>query len=274
MAEIDILGHPTWATIGSEKGETVLLLHGGLGNSDAMVDLLGARLSDTYRVAAFDRRGHGRTADTDEPFHYATMADETVAFLEHLGGPAHLIGWSDGGNVGLLVALRRPDLVGRLVTIGSNYHHDGLLPLDVDSDSPVLEMLSAEYAERSPDGAEHFDEIVGKSVTMFACEPDLTVDDLGKVSVPTLVMVGDDDAIARPHTCSLYESIPNAQLAVVPGASHALPMEQPEEVVRIITRFLTSEAKPATFMPMRRAVRSSAVDVHDPERGGAFFHAG
>jgi pimeloyl-ACP methyl ester carboxylesterase len=252
MAYVDVLGHQTWATIGSEKEQTVLLLHGGLSNSDAMLDLIGAPLSDTYRVAAFDRRGHGRTADTDEPFHYATMADETIAFLEQLGGPAHLIGWSDGGNVGLLVALRRPDLVGRLVMIGSNYHHEGLLPLPIEGDSPVLEMLLADYSERSPDGADHFGEVVGKSLTMFATEPDLTVDDLHAVSVPVLVLVGDDDLIVLSHTCALYESIPGAQLAVVPGASHALPMEQPEEVVRIISRFLTGDATPTTLMPIRR----------------------
>ena len=87
---------------------------------------------------------------------------------------------------------------------------------------------------------------------MFASEPELTVDDLGTVSVPVLVMVGDDDSIALAHTCSLYESIPGAQLAVVPGASHTLPMEQPEETVRIISRFLAGDAKPATLMPMRR----------------------
>ena len=180
------------------------------------------------------------------------MADETIAFLEQLGGPAHLIGWSDGGNVGLLVAMQRPELVGRLVTIGSNYNHDGLLPLPVDADSPVLAMLAAEYGERSPDGAEHFGEIVGKSLEMFAVEPTLTVDDLRTVAVPVLVMVGDDDAIALAHTCSLYEAIPGAQLAVVPGASHALPLEQPEETVRIINRFLTGDATPATLMPIRR----------------------
>ena len=254
MAYVDILGHPTWTTIDREKKDaTVVLLHGGLSDSDAMLDTIGAPLRETYRIAAFDRRGHGRTADTDAPFHYDTMADETIAFLEHLGGSAHLIGWSDGGNVGLLVALRRPELVERLVMIGSNYNHDGLLPLEVEDDSPVFAMLQAVYAERSPDGAEHFAEVVGKSITMFAAEPVLTVDDLRTVSVPALVMVGDDDAIALSHTCSLYESIPQSQLAVVPGASHGLPMEQPEETARIITRFLAGDVSPATLMPMRRS---------------------
>ncbi|MDQ1380757.1 MAG: hypothetical protein QOJ71_1476 [Actinomycetota bacterium] len=253
MAYIEILGHPTWATMGTEKDATVLLLHGGLSNSDMMLDAMGAPLSNTYRVTAFDRRGHGRTADTEAPFHYAAMADETIAFLEQLGGPAHLIGWSDGGNVGLLVAMRRPDLVGRLVMIGSNYHHDGLLPMHVDDDSPVLAMMLANYSERAPDGADHFGEVVAKTFTMFATEPELTVDHLRAVSVPALVLVGDDDAIALSHTCSLYESIPGAQLAVVPGASHALPLEQPDETVRIISRFLAGDATPTTVMPMRRA---------------------
>ena len=103
MSYISLLGHQTWASTGTDKDETVVLLHGGLSNSDLMLDTIGGPLAATYRVAAFDRRGHGRTADTSEPFHYAAMADETIAFLEHLGGPAHLIGWSDGGNVGLLV---------------------------------------------------------------------------------------------------------------------------------------------------------------------------
>ena len=166
MSYVSLLGHQTWASIGLEKDETVLLLHGGLSNSDAMLDTIGGPLSDTYRVAAFDRRGHGRTADTSEPFHYATMADETIAFLEHLGGPAHLIGWSDGGDVGLLVALRRPELVRRLVLIGTNYHHDGLRP--GGSLDEVLAIATPSYAERSPDGADHFDEVLGKSLTMWS----------------------------------------------------------------------------------------------------------
>lgn len=255
MSHVRLLGHQTWASIGSEKDEKVLLLHGGLSNSEALLDTVGQLLGASYRVAAFDRRGHGRTADTSEPFHYATMVDETIAFLEHLGGPAHLIGWSDGGNVGLLVALRRPDLVGRLVVIGSNYHHDGLRPLGPQDQ--LFAMQTASYAERSPDGADHFDEVLGKTLTMWESEPQLTVDDLRRVAVPVLVMVGDDDAIELSHTCSLYESIPGAQLAVVPGTSHALPIEQPDETVRIIERFLRAELPPTTIMPIGRAAPGS-----------------
>ena len=88
---------------------------------------------------------------------------------------------------------------------------------------------------------------------MFTSEPQLTVDDLRKVSVPVLVLVGDDDLMHLSHTCSLYESITGAQLAVVPGTSHLLPLEAPDETVRIVERFLAAELPPATMMPIRRA---------------------
>ena len=122
MPTLDLLGHPTWYTVQGAGDETVLLLHGGLSNSDALLDSIGGPLGEHRRVAAFDRRGHGRTADTPEAFHYESMVDETIAFIEHIGGPVHIVGWSDGGIVGLLLALRRPELVGRLVAIGANYH--------------------------------------------------------------------------------------------------------------------------------------------------------
>lgn len=95
----------------------MLLLHGGIVDSRSLLDSIGPALAEPYRVAAFDRRGHGRTADTAEPLHYDAMADETIGVLEYLDRPAHLVGHSDGGDVGLLVAMRPPDLVQRVVMI-------------------------------------------------------------------------------------------------------------------------------------------------------------
>ncbi|MFZ0249045.1 MAG: alpha/beta hydrolase [Acidimicrobiales bacterium] len=254
MTYVDILGHPTWISVGIENDETTLLLHGGIVDSRSLLGSIGPALSERYRVAAFDRRGHGRTADTAEGLHYDTMADETVAVLEYLDldRPAHLIGHSDGGDVALLVAMRRPDLVQRLVLIGSNFHHTGLLAIGELMTPDVHEMFATMYGECSPDGREHFDEFLAKTYAMWASEPSLTPTDLATVSVPVLVLVADDDAIALSHTCLLYESIPGAQLAVVPGASHLLPIEQPEETVRIIRKFLESSLPPATLMPIRR----------------------
>ena len=92
---------------------------------------------------------------------------------------------------------------------------------------------------------------------MVTTEPTLTVDDLTKVTTPTLVMVGDDDLITLDHTCALYESLPAGQLCVVPRASHGLPLEYPEETARNVLGFLAADLPPATLMPVRRAGAAS-----------------
>jgi pimeloyl-ACP methyl ester carboxylesterase len=251
---VDIDGHATWVDDRGGAGEPLLLLHGGLSNSDALLNSIGSGLAERFRVVAFDRRGHGYTADTNAGFHYDDMAAEAVRVLEDVvGGPAHLVGWSDGGIVALLVALRRPDLVHKLVVIGANYHFDGVMPVEQDPQSPVPEELGKAYIERSPDGAEHLEVVVRKSLAMFSSEPTLTTADITRITQPVLVMVGDDDLATLPHTVSLYESLPEGQLAVVPGASHALPLEQPEAVTGLILNFLTAAGPPQTLFPIRRA---------------------
>lgn len=91
--------HPTRVEDRGGSGTPLLLLHGGLSNSDELLNSIGPGLSKSYRVVAFDRRGHGYTADTDADFHYAGMAAETIGVLEKVvDGAAHLVGWSDGGQ--------------------------------------------------------------------------------------------------------------------------------------------------------------------------------
>jgi pimeloyl-ACP methyl ester carboxylesterase len=254
---VTIGGHPTWVADRAGPGEPVLLLHGGLGSSDDdLLDSIGPALVDRHRVVAFDRRGHGHTPDTDADFHYADMAAETIGVLEQVvGGPAHLVGWSDGGIVALLVALDRPDLVRKLVVVGANYHRDGVLPIEADPQSPLGQALAANYSERSPDGPGHFATVLHKGLALIEAEPTLTTDDIAGITQPTLVMAGDDDVIRLAHTCSLYEALPRGRLAVVPGASHALPLEQPELVARLITDFLAATDPPDTLLPIRRAGR-------------------
>jgi pimeloyl-ACP methyl ester carboxylesterase len=228
------------------------MLHGGISDSEMLLDPLEPALRERFRIVAVDRRGHGRTADTEAPFHYEDMATESIAAIEKLiAGPAHLVGWSDGGNVALLVALRRPDLVRSLVLIGANFNFDGNMPMG-PGDGSGPKMLRDRYAERSPDGAEHFAVVFEKSRTMWAVEPTLTTDDLRRVSAPALVLVGDDDLMTLAHTASLYESLRQGQLAIVPGTSHAVVMEKPELVGLLIRSFLSDPGKPKTHLPVRR----------------------
>lgn len=258
MKEILLGGHPTWALVPKKGGELVVLLHGGMSSSASMLRSIGPKLDREFHVAAFDRRGHGGTADTDEPFSYEAMADEAILFLEYLGRPVHLIGHSDGANVVLLVALRRPDLVRRAVVIGANYHHDGLLATpEIDFESPEFLEWSIRYGELSPNGVAHAKVMAVKSERMLKSGPTLEIEDLHQIAVPVLVMAGDDDVAKLEHTCSMYEAIRDSQLAIVPGTSHALLKERTKECARIITRFLKSNLTPVTFMPIRRATNET-----------------
>lgn len=252
---LSLNGHPTWAKLPKEKGPLTVLLHGGMSSSASLLHSIGPGLRRHFAIAAFDRRGHGRTADTEAPFHYEDMADETVAFLEHLGRRAHLVGHSDGGNVALLVARKRPDLVKRLVVVGANFHHDGLLALpEMVEESPEFATWAHKYAQHSPDGLAHASVVFRKALTLFRTEPTLTEADLHAIVTPTLVMVGDDDVASLTHTAALFEALPDAQLSVLPGTSHAVLKERTKESVRIISHFLRASLPPVTYAPVRRLV--------------------
>jgi pimeloyl-ACP methyl ester carboxylesterase len=251
-------GHKTWVLLPKKKRYTVVLLHGGLSSSGSLVKVLKRPLSKKFEVAAFDRRGHGRTADTDAPFSYDDMADETIAFITSLKRRVSLLGHSDGANVALLVALRRPDLLRRVVVVGANFHYGGLMPMEEFTPaSPDFEAFAQDFATRSPDGIEHAAAVVEKSLHLIKNEPTLWVEDLRTISVPVLVMAGDDDVACLDHTVALYESIPNAQLAIIPGASHGVLKEQTKACVGMIIRFLRGPETPTTKYPLRRAQRDA-----------------
>jgi pimeloyl-ACP methyl ester carboxylesterase len=249
-------------------GEPLVLLHGGLSTNETWA----AQVSDfrtRFRVVAPERRGHGHTPDLGGPMSYDVMAADTIGFLEAVvGSPAHLLGWSDGGIIGLLVAIARADLVRKLIVIGTNFDTSGLAAKAMDglmtmiADSDDLAMLRTPYEAASPDGAEHWSEVVTKFKQMVSTQPSITVEQLGRISAPTLVIAADDDAITLEHTSTLFRAIPNSELAIVPGTSHFLAMEKPELVNRLVLDFLENDPVP-TFMPLRRAPVGA-----DPEAAG------
>jgi len=240
----------------SGDGEPVVLLHGGFGGTHLFGALVPA-FAEHYRVFVVEQRGRGRTADVDGPISYQVLADDMVGFIEQvIEEPTRLVGFSDGGVVGLLVAIQRPGLLKRLVTVGANFHREGLIGAELwTSASPDDEDWTGprqRYAEVSPDGPDHFPVVFGKLQRMWREEPTLGEEDVAAIPIPVLVVAGDDDVIRHQHTVALYEALPHGQLAIIPGASHAVFMEKPILLSGILLDFLAEEGSPQTILPVRR----------------------
>ena len=235
------------------QGDPCVLLHpGGAGvDSRALAPNLDG-LAQVCHAYTPEQRAHGRTPDVDGPVSYDLMAKDTVMFIESvIGQPVRLVGCSDGAVVALMVARHRPDLVRRLVFVAGVFHRDGWEEGVLDGEPP--EFFKQSYGEVSPDGIGHYDVVVAKLAAMHAREPALTQADLRKITPRTLVMVGDDDEVRLEHAIAMYRSMPDAELAVVPGTSHGLLAEKPGLCNLLITEFLTKDPV-QTFAPIHRAV--------------------
>ena len=242
MAYVDVNGLATWHEVQGE-GPPVVLLHGAFAGASAWAAQAPVLARAGYRVHIPERRGHAHTRDVEGPLTYGVMADDTIAYLDRvIGGPAHLVGWSDGAVVGLLVALRRPDLVDRLVLVGQYYNSSGKVPGGLADQlggggDQVMGFLRGEYDRVSPDGPEHFPVVYDKTLRMLATEPELELASLTAVAAPTLVLQGDRDEVTLEHGAAVAAAMPNGRLAVLPG-THALPVEAPEVVNALLVWFL------------------------------------
>jgi len=247
---IKVDGHDLYCYEWENEGEAVVLLHGGLSQTAHWAASIVPSLED-YHVFAYDRSSHGFTAYREESINFKYQLREAIAYLETVvKEPAHIIGWSDGGIIGLMLAISRPDLVKSLVTIGANFHYNGTIPQF--EMGPISDEDRAEYAIYSPDSPETLDLIHDHFRVMWKTEPDISLDDLKKIQCPVLVMAGDDDVIQHGHTVELFEVLPLGQLAIIPGTSHIVPKEKPGLVNLLINEFLEDLSYPITKWPIRR----------------------
>jgi pimeloyl-ACP methyl ester carboxylesterase len=241
---VDAGGLHTYYEVAGE-GEPLLLLHGGFCPAETF-DGLTPRLAEEYRVYLPERCGRGCTPDVEGPITFENMAQDTLAFMDALDiSSAHLVGWSDGALVALHVALQRPDLASKLVLIGMAVNHDGFPAEAREMLGPSLSpeilppFLRELYANVSPDGPEHFDVVFEKLSATWKTEPSFELSELERLAMPTLVMIGDRDLVTVEHAAAMQRAIRDAQLAVVPGASHGFPMETPELASRPVIAFLS-----------------------------------
>lgn len=222
------------------EGAPLLLLHGGSGTAEYFSEAV-PYFADQFRVIVVELMGHGRTGDdVDRSFHYHDMAEDVVEFMRVLGiESASILGYSDGGIVGLDMAIHHPDLVSKLAVTGANSRVDGYTAEAQESartfvadEAPVSEA----YARLSPDGADHWPVFLGRLQRMWVVEPSFTAAQLRSIGIPTLLIVGDADIVTPEHAVEMFRTIPGAQLCVVPNAGHGvLPNET-------ILTFLREEA--------------------------------
>jgi pimeloyl-ACP methyl ester carboxylesterase len=226
------------------QGQPLVLLHPGGADSRVFESNL-PELTEHFRVFRPDRRGHGRTADVKGPISDELMARDTLAFPEQVvGGPAFLLGHSDGAPVALVMALLRPDLVSRLVVASGVFHHEGWAPGAIYLDEESMAFFVEFHGAVSPDGPNAFPALNAKLDRMHEEEPTLPVADLAGYTGPSLVMVGDDeDEIPIEHTLAFRAGLPRSQLAIVPGTGHGLLMEKPDLCNQIIMDFLTERVE-------------------------------
>ena len=223
-------------------GAPVVFLHGGFCSAEVMREL-SEQLSG-YAVHAPERPAHGRTADHGREFHYDDGVTDTLAVMDAVGlESAHIVGFSDGADIGMLLALAHPDRVLSLVHISGNLHSgEGVYRAEEDQAGSMpreqLDLVAREYAELSPDGADHADDVEKRILQMWETEPNIDPASLTALRMPVLVMAGDTDVMLLEHTAHIQRSIPGAQLVIVPGTSHMLVRERPGLVGRIIQEFL------------------------------------
>ncbi len=228
-----------FAQIGT--GPPVLLLHGGLANSNYWGYQL-MYLARSFTVTVMDTRGHGRSPMTSHSFSYGLFAEDVVRLLDFLKIPeVSIVGWSDGAITGLQLAMTEPNRVSRLFAFGVNSSVDGLKASGTRSQvfATFVDRCRTEYTLLSPH-PERWLQLVDGLRAMWRTEPHFTNQRLATVKQPTTISVGEyDEIIKREHTERMASSIPGARLVLQRGVSHFAMLQNPAQFNEAITEFLT-----------------------------------
>jgi pimeloyl-ACP methyl ester carboxylesterase len=223
------------------EGIPVLLLHGGFGNSNYFGNLVPALIEKGYRVLAMDSRGHGRSTRTNAPQTYHLMAEDVIGLLDALNiRRVKLVGWSDGGIIGLDLALNHPNRIAGLFAFGTNSDPSGTM--DGGDKNPVfagyLARARDEYRALSPTPNQwaSFEAAMNE---MWSTLPAYTADQLRSIKVPTTIADGEHDEVIKPeHTKYLAATIPGARIIILPNVSHFAMLQSPAEFDSAVIEFL------------------------------------
>jgi len=238
-------------------GTPLLLLHGGLFNIDLQFGELLPALASTRKVVAADFQGHGRTNDIDRPLTCADLASDVVGLLRHLDIPqADVFGFSVGGGVALHLAIRQPELVRKAVVSSVSFHPEGDRPensgavgeltVDMIAGTP----MDADYQAKSPH-PDRLQDLLDKIGTFDRGFPGWSDEDIRGIAAPTLITVGDCDAVRLEHAVRFLQlrggdvngdfvGVPASQLAVFPGTTHFFGLARADLVLDVVLTFLNA----------------------------------
>lgn len=224
------------------EGDPLLLLHGGLANGTYWANQIPAFAQD-YQVIVMDSRGHGRSSFDDTPISYDLMSSDVLALLDHLEiAKTDLVGWSDGGIIGLDIALSNPDRLNRVVAYGANFDPSGVR-LDIgtsDRFNAYIARAEEDYQKRSPH-PERWNEFLANISNMWATEPNWTMEQIASITTPFLILDGaEEEAIDLNQTKLMAVLMPNAELLLIPGTGHFAMFEKPEEFNQIVLDYLAN----------------------------------
>lgn len=224
------------------SGEPLLLVHGNggsIGSLAAQIEYFRER----RQVIAMDSRDQGRSGDSADPLTYEKMTDDLAALLDHLEiGPVDVLGWSDGGIEALLLGMRHPDKVKRLVAMAPNLNpsEEALYPETIALTREMLDSMATEWRD-TPQGRREL-----KATELLLAEPNIDASELGSIEAPTLILVGDHDVVRREHAVEIYEHLPNGKLKILRNATHMAPQDDPARFNRAVERFFR---KPVSVAP-------------------------
>ncbi len=225
------------------KGSPVIFLHGGLANTDYWGNQVPA-VAAHHTVILMDSRGHGRSTRDQRPYGYDLMADDVVALMDELKiARADIVGWSDGAILGIDLALRHKERVGKVFAFAANTATSGVKD-DTETNptfAAFIDRARHEYARNSAT-PEDFDGFLDQISHMWNAQPNWSDAELKAIDTPILVVDGDhDEAIKREHTEYIATTIPHAGLLILPNASHFAFLQDPKQFNFAILHFLGDE---------------------------------
>lgn len=239
-----------YATFGA-TGSPVLLLHGGMGNSDHWAHQVRA-LESSHRVIVIDSRGQGRSTrpppppartrtKAPAPPSYTQLAADVLAVMDHLAlDKAAIVGWSDGGEVALELAIHHPDRVAQLVIYGATYSATGHKPRKRSTTFARYTAKCRADHERLSATPKHFDALVRWLVPLWRTPYELTHEQLAAIHAPTLIIHGErDEIVERSHIEDMARRIPAARLAILANTSHFALWQDPAAFNKLLVDFLS-----------------------------------